>query len=138
MVGETKPRPSPNRLLLTQRECESLIIDPARDSSEREGVSGVLLAASFGHSSTGPDSSCDRSPEAASKRFGGEDSIVQHHIEQRFMNPDAAVVLNKAELTKAIHEEADARPGRSNHLCQSFLRDLWNQRLWFPWLAKLR
>jgi hypothetical protein len=42
MVGETKPRPSPNRLLLTQRECESLIIDPARDSSEREGVKAVF------------------------------------------------------------------------------------------------
>jgi hypothetical protein len=38
----------------------------------------------------------------------GEDSVVQNHIEQRFMNPDAAVILNKAELAKAIHEEADA------------------------------
>jgi hypothetical protein len=37
-----------------------------------------------------------------------EDSIVQNHIEQRFMNPDATVVFNKAELAKAIHEEADA------------------------------
>jgi hypothetical protein len=39
---------------------------------------------------------------------GGEDSVVQNHIEQRFMNPDATVVFNKAELAKAIHEEADA------------------------------
>lgn len=34
---------------------------------------------------------------------------MQNHIEQRFMNPDATVVLNnKAEFAKAIHEEADA------------------------------
>jgi hypothetical protein len=43
MVGETKSRRSPNHLLLTQRECESLIIGPACDSSDR-GISGVLLA----------------------------------------------------------------------------------------------
>jgi hypothetical protein len=91
-------------LQLAQRECESLIIGPARDSSG----SGVYEAWRRGFSRAVP-------------------------IEQRFMNPDAAVVFNKAELTKAIHEEADARAGRSNHLCQSFLRDLWNQRLWFPW-----
>jgi hypothetical protein len=33
---------------------------------------------------------------------------VQNYIEQRFMIPDAAVILNKAELAKAIREEADA------------------------------
>jgi len=41
-------------------------------------------------------------------RLGRENSVMQDHIEQRFMNPDATVVLNKAELAKAIHEEADA------------------------------
>jgi hypothetical protein len=47
---------------------------------------------------------------AAGSIGGGakKDSIVQNHIEQRFMNPDATVVFNKAELAKAIHEEADA------------------------------
>jgi hypothetical protein len=54
------------------------------------------------------------------------------------MNLDAAVVFDETEFVKAVHEEADARPGRSNHLCQSFLRDLWNQRFRFSWLAKLR
>jgi len=37
-----------------------------------------------------------------------ESSVVQNHIEQRFMNMNTPVVLNKAELAKAIHEEADA------------------------------
>jgi len=48
MMRETKSRRPPNNLLLALRECESLIIGPARDSSDREGISGVLLAASFG------------------------------------------------------------------------------------------
>ena len=54
------------------------------------------------------------------------------------MNPDAAVVFNKAELAKAIHEEADAGPGGSDHFRQRFLRDLWDQRFRFSRLAKLR
>jgi hypothetical protein len=52
--------------------------------------------------------SCDRSREEHLRGMAEEDSVVQNHIEQRFMNPDAAVILNKAELAKAIHEEADA------------------------------
>src|SRR5450631_2847572 len=70
-------------------------------------------------------------------RLGGEDSLQQNYIEQRFMNPNAAVVFNKAELAKSIHEEADARTGSADHFCQSFLSDLRNQRFRFPRLAKL-
>jgi len=54
------------------------------------------------------------------------------------MNLDATVVCNKAELAKAIHEEADAGPSGADHLRQGFLRDLRNQSLWFTRLAKLR
>jgi hypothetical protein len=36
---------------------------------------------------------------------------VQNHVKQRIVNPDAAVVFNKAKLAKAIHEEANAEPG---------------------------
>ena len=63
---------------------------------------------------------------------------MQNHIEQRLVNPDAAVVLNKAELAKAIHEEADAGPGGADHFRQGFLRDLRNQRFRFSRLAKFR
>ena len=42
-------------------------------------------------------------------------SVVQNYIEQRFANPDTAVVLNKAELAEAIHEEADAGSGGADH-----------------------
>ena len=44
--------------------------------------------------------------------------IVKNHIEQRFMHPDAAVVLNKTQFAEAIHEEADAGPRRPDHLGQ--------------------
>ena len=47
-------------------------------------------------------------PGRSSYEAWQEDSIVQNDVEQRLVNPDAAVVFNKAELAKAIHEEADA------------------------------
>ena len=36
------------------------------------------------------------------------DLVVQNDVEQRPVNADATVVFNKAQLAKAIHEEADA------------------------------
>src|SRR5580704_540625 len=66
------------------------------------------------------------------------DSVVENDVGQRLMNLDAAVVLNKAEFAKAIHEEADAGPSGADHLCQGFLRDLRNQSFWFTRLAKFR
>jgi hypothetical protein len=65
-------------------------------------------------------------------------SVVQNYIEQRFANPDTAVVLNKAELAEAVHEEADAGSGGADHSRQSFLRDLWNYRFMFSWLTEFR
>jgi len=66
------------------------------------------------------------------------DSVVENDVEQRLMNLDAAVVRNKAELAKAIHEEADPRPSGADHLRQRFLRDRRNQCFSFTRLAKLR
>src|ERR1035441_5887033 len=63
--------------------------------------------------------------------------IVLNHIDQRLVDPDAAVVFDKTELAKAIHEEADAGPGGADHLCQRLLRDLGNQRFRLARLAKL-
>ena len=55
-------------------------------------------------------------------------SVVQNHIQQRFVDPDVTVVFNKAELAEAIHEEADPGPGRADHFRQGFLRDLRPRR----------
>jgi len=62
--------------------------------------------------------------------------IVQNDIDQRLMDPDAAVVFDEAEFAKAIHEEADAGSGGADHLRQSFLRDGRNQGFRFTRSAK--
>ena len=54
------------------------------------------------------------------------------------MHPDASVVFDEAESAKAIHEKTDARPSRSDHLCQGFLCDLGDQTLRFARLSKIR
>jgi hypothetical protein len=36
------------------------------------------------------------------------DLIMQNHVQQGFMYPDAPVVFNEAKLTKAVHKKAYA------------------------------
>ena len=49
--------------------------------------------------------------------------IEQEYIEQRLVYLDSAVVINKSQPAKSVHEEAHARPCRANHLCLRLLRD---------------
>lgn len=63
--------------------------------------------------------------------------IVKNDIEQRLIRADSPVIFSKAMITKAAHREAHTRPGGSNHFRQSFLRDLWYQRLRFTTNAGL-
>ena len=62
--------------------------------------------------------------------------IEQDHIEQRFMNLDAAVVvvLDESVSAKAVHEEADAGAGGTDHLCQGLLCDGGINFVGFPGL----
>ena len=62
---------------------------------------------------------------------------MQDHVQQRLMDMDATVVLNKAHLPEAIHEEANPRAGRADHVGQRFLRDRRDQRLLLSGLAEL-
>ncbi len=64
--------------------------------------------------------------------------VIQEHLEQRLMHPDAALVFNKTKLAKAIHEEAYAGPRRTDHIGQGLLRDCWNNHLRFTRFPKLR
>ena len=126
MMGETKSRRSPNNLPTRPAGGRGSDHRPSAFQRLREGISGVLLAAAFGHSL--PVMFILRPvPVGAPTTLGGEDSVVQNHIEQRFMNPDATVVLNKAQLTKAIHKETNAGPSGADHFRKSFLGDLRNQ-----------
>ena len=54
------------------------------------------------------------------------------------MNTNAAVVFDVAELSEAIHEEADARPRGADHLGKSLLGDRRKQRLRLARTAKIR
>ena len=68
----------------------------------------------------------------------GADSVVQNHVEQRPVNPNATVIFDKAEIAKSVHKETHTRSGGSDHFRQRFLRDLRNQRFRFTRLAKFR
>jgi hypothetical protein len=56
--------------------------------------------------------------------------IVKNHVEKGFVDVDATVVIDKAQLAKAIHEEADPGSSRSNHVGKGLLRDFWNSHQW--------
>jgi len=52
--------------------------------------------------------------------------IVKNHVEKGLIDMDAAVVIDKAELAKPIHEEANPGSSRSDHVGKGLLRDLGN------------
>jgi hypothetical protein len=49
--------------------------------------------------------------------------VVKDDVEQGFVDADAALVLDEAELAKAVHEEADAGAGGADHFGEGFLGD---------------
>jgi hypothetical protein len=49
---------------------------------------------------------------------------MQHNIQQRTMDLHVAVVVDKAQLPKFVHENVDPRPSGTHHLGKRFLTDL--------------
>src|ERR1039457_4222188 len=66
-----------------------------------------------------------------------EQLVVQHYIEQRAMDLQPAIVVNKTQFSEPVHEEADPRAGCANHLRQHLLTDLGDYRLGYAFLAKM-
>jgi len=62
---------------------------------------------------------------------------VQNDIEQRAVYLQTAVVMNKAQFSEPVHEEANPRAGRANHLGQSFLTDLGHNGIGNSLLAEM-
>jgi hypothetical protein len=117
MVANTRPSRWQNNLLLVRQESASLTF--AQAPRKRQCCDGRLT--------TDDQPALTHTVDWSSERTTyGEASVVQNHIEERLMNPDATVVFNKAEIAKTIHEEANAGPGGADHFGQSFLRDLRN------------
>src|SRR4051812_17067938 len=75
------------------------------------------------------------------KRKDSNSSVVEHDIKQRTVDLQspfrATGVMNEAQLPESIHEEADTRTSRSNHLGQRFLADLRDHSFWNAFLAKV-
>src|ERR1035437_7251231 len=62
-------------------------------------------------------------------------TIQEDCFEERFVNLDAAVVVNEPEFAKAVHEEADAGAGSADHLCKGLLSDGRNELCRFSGLT---
>ena len=64
--------------------------------------------------------------------------IVENDADERAVNVHAtAVVLNEAELSEPVHEEADARTRGADHLSEGFLADFRDDRYRLGFLAKV-
>jgi hypothetical protein len=50
------------------------------------------------------------------------ESVAEHDAQERVVNPQCAVVVDEPELPKFVHEEVDARAGRSDHFGEDLLR----------------
>jgi len=50
--------------------------------------------------------------------------IVQNHVQQGTVDFNVAVVIDKAQLPKLVHEKTDARSRRADHLGERLLTDL--------------
>src|SRR4029077_3320910 len=64
--------------------------------------------------------------------------VAQNHIQQGTMDLDAAVVIDQAQLSEFVHEEAHAGPGRSDHFRKRLLANLRYDRLRPAFLAEIR
>src|SRR6202011_1347567 len=63
--------------------------------------------------------------------------VVQNHVQQGIMDLKFSVVFDKAQFAEFVHKKAHARPGRADHLRQSFLTELSHDRLRLTFLAKI-
>jgi len=63
--------------------------------------------------------------------------VVKHDIEQRGVNRQFSIVVDKAQLAKLVHEEAHSGAGRSDHLRQRLLSDARDDRFRLALLAEI-
>jgi hypothetical protein len=63
--------------------------------------------------------------------------IVQNNVQQGTVDFNVAVVINKAQLPKFVHEKAHARSRRTDHFGQRFLTDFRDDWLRPTFLTKI-
>ena len=64
--------------------------------------------------------------------------IVENHVQQRTVDFNVAVVINKTQFSKLVHEKTHARACRADHFRQCLLADFRNDRLGPTFFAKIR
>ena len=64
--------------------------------------------------------------------------LVQNHVQQGTVDFNLAVVINKTQFPKSVHEKAHARSRRADHLRQCLLADFRYDWLRPTFLAKIR
>src|SRR6185437_9954984 len=64
--------------------------------------------------------------------------VVQDHVQQRVMDFQVSVVLDKPKLAELVHEGAHPRPCGADHLREHLLAYLRYDRLRLPLLAEVR
>ena len=69
--------------------------------------------------------------------FGITGLVVEDHIEEGAVDMYAAVVLNEAELAEPIEKETHTRARSANHLGERCLANFRNDRVRFPFFAKV-
>jgi hypothetical protein len=62
--------------------------------------------------------------------------VIQDDVQQGIPDFQCSVVFDVAQSAEFVHEMAYARSGRADHLCESFLTDLPDDRLSRGFLAK--
>ena len=63
---------------------------------------------------------------------------MQDYVQEGAVHLNIPVIANEPELSKAIHEEADAGSRGTNHLSQGLLTNLWNGGFELARFAELR
>src|SRR5690606_2940236 len=64
--------------------------------------------------------------------------VVQDNTEQRTVNFKMTIVINEAHVPELVHEMADARSRRADHLGKCLLTDLGDDRFRFALFAEIR
>ncbi len=60
---------------------------------------------------------------------------MEKNTKQGTVDPQTAMVVNEPQFLEFIHEQIDAGPRRTDHLCEHLLGDLWNHCFGLIFLA---
>jgi hypothetical protein len=69
--------------------------------------------------------------------LSSDHSVVEHDVEQRTVNFQPTVIVNKPQLSEPIHKEVNPRPGRADHFRQSLLANFRDYTLRSSFLSKM-